>query len=233
MKTTLLFIAVFVFHLLTFGQEKQGSFPEAVKQNIKKYNTISNVSYELGDTEKGQFLFDTLVNNQLVGTKFEDYTLKKVSGGKLKFSAIKKPILIQTYTSWCVLNKGEIPAINKLAKKYNKDLQIVVIFWDKRNNAKNLANQFSSDVQVCYANESYSKDEDVVATLKYSMGFLTSYYLDKELKVVSIKKGKPIQTPRKTPMKEAIKNNFDTIEKSVTDLLLKSDLKSGTLANKF
>lgn len=233
MKTTLLVTAVFVFHLFSFGQDKTSSFPEAVKQNIKKYNTISNVSYELGDSEKGQFLFDTLVNNQLVGTKFEDYTLKKVSGGKLKFSRIKKPILIQTYTSWCVLNKGEIPAINKLAKKYNKDLQIVVIFWDKRNNARNLASQFSSDIEVCYANESYTKDEDVVSTLKYSMGFLTSYYLDEDLKVISIKKGKPVQTPRKTPMKEAIKINYDLIEKSVTDLLLKSDLKNGSLANKY
>jgi len=229
-KTTLLFISFFVFTFSCYSQEQAKLFSAAVKANIKKYNLASSRAYEKGDLEKGQFLFDTLVSNQLVGTKFQDYSLKKFSGGRLKLSSIKKPILIQTYASWCVLNKGEIPALNKLARKYSKDLKIVVVFWDRRQAMKNIATQFSSSIEVCYANENYSKDEELVATLKYAIGFLTSYYLDEHLKVVAMKKGAPPQPPKRTPIKEAIKLNFDVYNEGLTNLLLKSGLKKQPLA---
>ncbi len=231
MKKIASLVLFLAFASSVFGQEQDKSFKVAVKENIKKYNLASSRAYEQGDIEKGQFLFDTLVNNQLVGTKFQDYSLKKLRGGKLKLSTIKKPILIQTYASWCVLNKGEIPALNKLARKYNKDLKIVVVFWDRKQIVRNVASQFASNIEVCYANENYSKDEEVVATLKYAIGFLTSYYLDENLKVVAMKKGAPPQPPKRTPIKEAIKMNFDIYDEGLTNLLLKSGLKKETFAN--
>ncbi len=231
MKIILLFISFSAFTFSCYSQEQQKLFPVVVKENIKKYNLASSRAYEKGDVEKGQFLFDTLVNNQLVGTKFQDYSLKKFSGGRLKLSSIKKPILIQTYASWCVLNKGEIPALNKLARKYSKDLKIIVVFWDRRQSMKNIATQFSSNIEVCYANENYSKDEEMVATLKYAIGFLTSYYLDENLKVIAMKKGAPPQPPKRTPIKEAIKLNFDVYNEGLTNLLLKSGLKKEPVAH--
>ena len=232
MKTTLLLTFFLLLSLAAFSQQEEKLFPQAVKENLRKYNSESDKAYRQGDTEKGQYLFDTLVDNQLVGTKFQDYSLKKVSGGKLKLSSIKKPILIQTYASWCVLNKGEIPALNKLARKYYKDLKIIVVFWDKKQCTKSIASQFSSNIEVCYANENYNRDEEVVATLKYSIGYLTSYFLDENLKVIDIKKGPPPAAPKKTPLKEAIKINYDAYNEGLTNLLLKSDLKKETLATK-
>lgn len=231
MKTTLLFMSFLFFTSYCHSQEPGKLFPVAVKENIKKYNLLSSRAYEVGDIEKGKFLFDTLVSNQLVGTKFQDYSLKKFSGGRLKLSSIKKPILIQTYASWCVLNKGEIPALNKLARKYAKDLKIVVVFWDRRQRMKNIATQFSSNIEVCYANENYAKDEEMVATLKYAIGFLTSYYLDENLKVVDMRKGAPPQPPKRTPIKEAIKLNFDIYNEGLTNLILKSGLKKEPVAH--
>jgi thiol-disulfide isomerase/thioredoxin len=223
MKPLLIFIFSLMHSVFAFSQEETKTFSMAVQQNIKKYNAISNKAYEIGDLEKGQFFFDTLVSNHLVGTKFQDYTFKRVFGGKLKLSSIKKPILIQTYSSWCVMNKGEVPALNKLAKKYRKNLQIIVLFWDRKRDAKAFANQFSGNIEVCYANEWYNKDGEAVATLKYAIGYLTSYYLDAELKVVSIKKGTLSQLPRKTPLKDCIKNNFDAFNESLENLIAKSE----------
>lgn len=231
MKNTILIISILVFSLSISAQDTgQKTFAVAVKENIKKYNTACNSAYEKGDMEKAQFLFDTLVNNRLVGTKFEDYTLRRANGGKLKLSSIKKPVLLQTYTSWCVLNKGEIPALNKLAKKYAKDLKIVIVFWDKKQSMKAIANQFSSNIEVCYANENNYKDGEVVAVLKYAIGYLSSYYLDQNLKVISIKKGAPPQIPKKTHIKEAITINFDAYNEGLVNLLLKS--ANTTIVNK-
>ena len=232
MKKSLLLMFFLIKSVFTFSQEEVKAFPLAVKENIKKYNVASNKAYEIGDLEKGQFFFDTLVSNHLVGTKFQDYTFKKVFGGKLKLSAIKKPILIQTYSSWCVINKGEVQAMNKLAKIYNRDLQIVVLFWDRKKDAKNVSNQFSGNIEVCYASEHYNKDGEAVATLKYAIGYITSYYLDRDLKVVSIKKGAPSQLPRKTPMKDCIKFNFDVYNENLSNLLLKSGITKSELVRK-
>ena len=232
MQKYLLISLALMFSGFTFSQEEVKAFPLAVKENIKKYNVASNKAYEIGDLEKGQFFFDTLVSNHLVGTKFQDYTFKKVFGGKLKLSAIKKPILIQTYSSWCVINKGEVQAMNKLAKIYNRDLQIVVLFWDRKKDAKNVSNQFSGNIEVCYASEHYNKDGEAVATLKYAIGYITSYYLDRDLKVVSIKKGAPSQLPRKTPMKDCIKFNFDVYNENLSNLLLKSGITKSELVRK-
>lgn len=232
MQKKLLISLSLLYSVFTFSQEEVKAFPLAVKENIKKYNVVSNKAYEIGDLEKGQFFFDTLVSNHLVGTKFQDYTFKRVFGGKLKLSAIKKPILIQTYSSWCLMNKGEVQAINKLAKIYNKDLQIVVLFWDRKKDAKNVSNQFSGNIEVCYASEHYNKDGEAVATLKYAIGYITSYYLDRDLKVVSIKKGAPSQLPRKTPMKDCIKSNFNIYNENLSNLLLKSGMTKSELAKK-
>ena len=223
MKNTLLSISFLALSFSVSAQDyEEKTFPVAVKKNIKKYHTASSSAYEKGDLEKGQFLFDTLVSNQLAGTTFEDYTLRRASGGRLKLSSIKKPILLQTYASWCVLNKGEIPALNKLAKQYSKDLKIVVVFWDKKQSMKALANKFSGAIEVCYANENYNKDGEVVAVLKYAIGYLSSYYLDENLKVVTIKRGAPPQIPKKTILKDAIKVNYDAYNEGLVNLLLKS-----------
>ncbi len=217
----------FVFYILitaffsVSGQEKKKSYPKAIEQNIKQYNAYSNLAYENGDFEKGKFLFDTLVNNQLVGTKFQDYNLKKIYGGKLKLSSIKKPIVIQTYSAWCVLNRGEAIALNKISKKYAKKIQIIVLFWDKKKDAKAIANQFNSYIEVCYANESYGRDEPVLANMKYAIGFLSTYYLDKNLNVININKGALKPLPPKTSIKECVKYNFDNNEKYILEMLTK------------
>lgn len=225
MKQLIIYIFLLNYTVFAFSQDEVKRFPDAVKENIKKYNAISSKAYEIGDLEKGQFFFDTLVSNHFVGTKFQNYTFKRVFGGKLKLNEVKKPILIQTYSSWCVLNKGEVQALNKLSKKYNKELQIIVIFWDRKREARELANQFSGNIEVCYANEAYNKDGELVATLKYAIGFLTSYYLDADLKVVAMKKGAPNQLPRKTPLKDCIKMYFDSYNEDLSNLLAKSSIK--------
>lgn len=220
MKRLYLLFVISCITVFSFGQEAAKSFSKTVDSNIKLYNVYSKVAYEKGDVEKGQYLFDTLVSNQLAGTKFEDYTFRKIYGGKLTLSSIKKPILIQTYASWCILNKGEIQGLNKISKKYAKDLQIIVLFWDRKKDAKNIASQFSYNIEVCYANENSNRDGQIVATMKYAIGYLTSYYIDENLKVVTIKKGSASILPKKTPLKDCIQHNFDFFEANLNELVL-------------
>lgn len=223
---TLLF---FTAALSSYSQDAVVSFADAIKSNIKKYNSKTDIEFEKGNIERGNALFDSLVQNHLVGSRFDDYSFKCVNSRKVKLSKIKKPVFIITYASWCVMNKGEIPALNKLARKYDDEVQIIVVFWDVKSDVKKIARQFNNHVKVCYANEAYKNDQNVVATLKHYLGFPTSYLLTKELEVVDIKRG-GIAIPPKTTFKKAFDLNYNTFNDRVVSLIQNQDAVPGKLA---
>ncbi|NHM07275.1 TlpA family protein disulfide reductase [Flavobacterium sp. CYK-4] len=223
---TLLF---FTASISCYSQDAVVSFTDAIKSNIKKYNSKTDIEFEKGNIERGNALFDSLVQNHLVGSRFDDYSFKSVNSRKVKLSKIKKPVFIITYASWCVINKGEIPALNKLARKYDDEVQIIVVFWDVKSDVKKLARQFNNHIKVCYANEAYKNDQNVVATLKHYLGFPTSYLLNKDLEVVDIKRG-GIAIPPKTAFKKAFDLNYNTFNDRVVSLIQNQNTVPGKLA---
>src|SRR6476620_995287 len=92
---------------LSLGQEQTVAFSQAIKSNIKQYNNKTDIEFEKGNIERGNALFDSLVQNHLVGSRFDDFSFKCVNSRKVKLSKLKKPVVIITYASWCVMNKGE------------------------------------------------------------------------------------------------------------------------------
>ena len=229
MKTIILLLLSFVANI-SFGQENVVSFSDAIKSNIKKYNSQSDVAFDQGDIQKGNALFDSLVQNHLVGSKFDNYSFKCVNSRKVNLAKIKKPVFIITYASWCVINKGEIPALNKLAQKYSDEMQFIVVFWDVKDDVKKISRQFNGNIKVCYANESYRNDEAVVATLKHTLGFPTSYFLNSDLEVIDIKRG-GIQIPKRTSFKIAMEMNYDVFNERLINFLDKKDGMRQQLAN--
>lgn len=217
MKKLLVLLSLFLIPQLLSSQENSRLFSEAVQTNFSKFKRQSNQAYKEGNFEKGQFLFDSLVQNQLIGSKFNDYSLKRVSSKKLKISKIKKPIFLITYASWCVPSKGEIPAINKLAKQY-KDIEFIVIVWGKKKEAKKFAKKFSNTIEVCYADKNYKNDNEIVSNMKETLGFPTIYMIDSNLQVVNIKRGS-ISIPYTTPLKKALEENYNVFNSKITELM--------------
>ncbi|HEY0092417.1 MAG TPA: thioredoxin family protein [Flavobacterium sp.] len=206
-----LIILLFFALLLSYSgtsQTESLSFSDAIKPHLNKYNLQSDMEFERGNVARGQFLFDSLVQNYLVGSRFNEYALKNVNGGKLRFKKIRKPIFLITYASWCLLNKGEIAALNKLSSKYSKQICFVVLFWDKKENVRKAARKFGSRINVCYANEAYKNDAQIVATLKHTLGFPTSYLLDRNRQIIDIKRG-GVVTPKDTPYRNSFKLNYE------------------------
>lgn len=207
MKTVFLILMLFFNLTQLSGQVDNPLFTDAVKKNFRYFKAQSNQAYHYGDFERGRFLFDSLVQNQLIGSKFNDFTLKKVYNKKLKFSKIKKPIFLVTYAAWCVPTKGEIPALNKLAKEYEKDFEFIVIIWGKKKEAAKFAKKFSNKIEVCYAHKNYRNDNEIVQGLKETLGFPTTYLIDEQLQVIDIKRGNRT-IPFQTPLKKALEENY-------------------------
>jgi len=230
MRLILRFFIGVLLSFTAFGQTSTVYFADALKAHLKKYNAQSDLEFEKGDVAGGQALFDSLVKNYLVGSRFTDYSLKSVNSGKIKLSEIKKPVYLITYASWCVMNRGEAQAINKLSRQYAKKMEFVVLFWDKKSEAKKYGQWFRTGIKVCYANESYRNDANVVATLKHTLGFPTSYFLNTDLDVVDIRRGGIPDDPKMTA-RQAFARNYDLFNQRITEWLAVKDQLPQQLAN--
>ena len=219
MKNFLVKIALLLFPLFSFCQEEIPLFSDAVRVNLSNYKNKSELAYKNKDFAKGRFLFDSLVKNQLIGTRFNDYSFKKINSNKLKLSSIKKPIVVQTYASWCVTGKGEIAALNKLAQQYGKDIEFIVIFWDKKQNVKKIAKKFMSRITICYAHETYKNDAYAISSIKHTLGFPTSFYLDENKKVIDIQRNGTTISP-KMAYSKAFNENYSYFKNGVSKILI-------------
>jgi thiol-disulfide isomerase/thioredoxin len=232
MRNFLLTLILSLSFTASYCQDTIKYLSDAIKENINPYKKASNSAYEKRNFEEGKNLFDSLVKNKLVGTKFDDFNLKVYKEKNVKINRINKPIFIITYASWCVITKGEIPALNILAKEHRNDMQIIVIFWDKKSDIKNIAYKFSDDIKVCYANENYAKDAHIVATIKHTLGFPTSIFIDENKNVVNIKHFENT-IKLKTPIKQAIITSYNYFSKDINENLVNavSNNKSFTTTN--
>jgi thiol-disulfide isomerase/thioredoxin len=220
------FLILFLFNLYsTYSQDTIVYFSDAIKENIKPYKKASNKAYESNDITEGKKLFDSLVKTKLVGTKFDDFSLKVYKEKNVKINRINKPIFIITYASWCVIPKGEIPALNILAKEHRDDLQFIVVFWDKKIDLKKIAYKFNDHIKVCYANEYYAKDSHIVATIKHTLGFPTSIFLDENKYVINVKHFEN-KINLKTPIKEAITTSYNYFSKDINENLVNAVTKN-------
>jgi thiol-disulfide isomerase/thioredoxin len=232
MKRILLIILLTLLPLSLYSQSDTLYFSDVIKIGFKKYKKESDRATRRGDDERAKFLFDSLVKNHLAGTQFDNFTFKKANGSKFKLSSIKKPVMLITFSSWCVPSNGEIPAINKLAQKYGKDVKIIVLFWDKRHNIKKIKRKFNRNITVCYAHESYKNDAPMVSALKHKLGFPTTFFLDETLKVVDIRRCGMKKCPKKTPYTEAYAINYNSYLDGMGTILLNKELQKEMLATK-
>lgn len=194
-------------------------FSESVKANFKKYVSLSNKAYTLKNYEKAENLFDSLVQNSLAGTHFDDFSFKRLGKSRIQLSKIDKPILLITYSTWCIMGKGEIPALNQLAKEYKDKMQIVVVFWNKKNDMKRIARSFNSEIMVCYANDSEQKDRKAISYLKKTFGFPTSYLIDENMELIDIQKNF-VKPENKVNMKISLDFYYHKFNSGLTSLIV-------------
>ncbi|MBK0370781.1 TlpA family protein disulfide reductase [Flavobacterium agrisoli] len=186
MLKKILYIGVMQLGWLGYGQDTIVSFSNALQANMRSYIKASNKAYLEQNFQEGQRLFDSLVNYKLIGTQFDDFTVKNLNSKKITLSKLGKPVFILTYASWGVINKGDIPAINRLAEEHDDDLQIMIFFWGTKDDLEKTSRLFHKKIQICYTDTRYRENFDLVKRLKNTLGFPTSYFIDSQQKVVTI-----------------------------------------------
>ncbi|MEP2937288.1 MAG: redoxin domain-containing protein [Gilvibacter sp.] len=164
-------------------------FSYNIEQHLKSYVQKADLAYEFADFERGEFLFDSLVKNVVNRSYMDNFKAKKLSGREVEFYDFEKPMFLMTYAAWCTPGVGEIPALNKMAETYHDQLDIVILFWNSKKQAKAVASEYSSKITLLYIDEVENKSCHAISTLKHSLGFPTSFFIKANKQIVDVRRG--------------------------------------------
>ncbi len=188
MKNLLVVLLIFFSIHKTFSQERRVTFSTAISIHIKKYNKRINQAYRERDHERGKFLFDSLVNNHLKSTYFDNFKVKPLKGKATPIEEFEKPLFLITNSSWYAPGIGEISAYNDLADKFHDLIDFVVIYFDKKDVVKEKARDYNQHVQVVYVDELTNRDSHIINSYKHALGVPMIYLTNAEKRILDIRK---------------------------------------------
>jgi thiol-disulfide isomerase/thioredoxin len=222
-------IIFFITNLCYTQQDKDTivNFTSAIRVNLSKFKKHQQDALDEKDIEKVNFIFDSLVSSQIIGTRFDFPSIRKLNGGRLRFKRLKKPIIIITHTDWLVKNKGELQALNKLAREYKKKVEFVFIYWNKKEGARKASKKINNNITVCYADEDYKYDFRMVKMMRNTLGFPSTYQLTEKRIITNIHRGIGKVVPIRMPLKKAKDENYLFLEEKFKPILHYADSLSG------
>lgn len=208
----------FLFSVLVYPQQEQVSFSEVISNNLIKYKEKADKAYRQDNIVRAEFLFDSLVNNCLKGARLDNFKVKDLKNHEVDLNDFQKPVYLLTSSSWVVPSEGEIPALNKLADQYHNQVDFVVLFWDNQKTVKGLSQQYSKNIKILYVDEIKNNSSYVVKNLKHSLGFPTSFLLNKEKLIVDIRR--KISHPYGLAFEKSLELNTTSFTQAVSLLLI-------------
>ena len=186
-----LLLILFVFAslpLLSQDTEEERLFSQAIGKNIRKYRIESRRAYRTKDEERAQFLFDSLVQNVVMGTLLDNFNVRKFSGRKIDLYKFEKPTYLITYASWCVPNPAEIPALNDVADKFYNEIDFVVLFWGSKKKIRKFKRKYSKRINVLFVDEKENRNDFAIKIMKHSVGFPTSFFISNDKKILDVRR---------------------------------------------
>ena len=218
MKGKLVVLVLFFMSICGYSQQETLLFSEALTRYLPKYEERANKAYRTHNIERAEFLFDSLVNHCLKGSYLDNFRVHDLKKKEIFLQDLEKPVFLRTYASWLVPTEGEIPALNQLAEEYQEDVQIVVLFWDNRATVKKLSRKYHKNIKVLYVDELQNKSPGIISTLKHSLGFPTTFLLNRDKRIVDIRRS--LSHPFGISAEESFEMNYKSIGDSISLLLL-------------
>ncbi len=175
-------------------------FSDAIARNITLYRVNSQVATEKKDIERTTFLYDSLVNNVLKGTHFDNFVVNDFNSAKpIYLETFKKPIYLKTTSNWCEPNDSEIQALNDIAKEFGDVIDFIVLYWDTRATLEAAKKPYTKNINVLYVDELENYNSTIIHTIKHSLGIPSIFLMDNQRNIIGINKGvSPVFTSQPT-----------------------------------
>lgn len=218
MYRKLLVILILSFTIQASGQQDKINFSEALALSLPKYKENADKAYRTENLERADFLFDSLIDHALKGSRMDDFKVRDLKKKPVSLDEFSKPVYLTTYASWIVPSEGEIPALNQLAEKYGEEVDFVMLFWDNHQTAKELAKKYHENIKVLYVDEAQNNSSYVIKMMKHSLGFPTSFLLNKKKTIIDIRR--KVSHPYGIEFEKSFDLNYNSFSKAVSLLLL-------------
>ncbi len=187
MKRSLLVLMFLTVSVLS-AQENTIFFSQALNAHLPKYIQDVEQAIALNEKDTIEHLFNNLVKRSLIGTYFDDFNSNSLGKKNLSFSKFEKPVLLITYSPWSIPSKGEMPALNELAKEYGDQIDIVLLFWSDQKTARKKAKEYHHKIKIHYVDDQDNKNTQIIRNLKHSLGLPLIFSVSSNEIVINIEK---------------------------------------------
>jgi len=186
-----IFIGITVLlSLSTFGQTDKIYYKDIVDNCIENLNTQINQAWKDKENDKAKTLFDSLVNTCLKGKYLSNYNFKTIENKIISTDKIGKPIILLTSATWCAPCWGEIPTLNKLAEKYDGEIEIIVLFWNQKKDLKKMSSQYDKRIHLIPSDsEPIDKSTILISGFNHKLDYPAVYLIDKYKKILDLTRG--------------------------------------------
>lgn len=187
----LLFIIVFLISLNAWTQTTEKIYyKDIVDSCIDDLNKEINLAWKNKENKKGIALFDTLVNKCIKGKYLSNYNFKTIKKEVISTDKVSKPIVLLTSATWCGPCWGEIPALNKLAKKHKGEIEFIVLFWNRKKDLKKMAKQYDKSIHLIPSeSEPIDKSSILISGFNHKLDYPGVYLIDKDKKILDFTRG--------------------------------------------
>ncbi|MBJ7881801.1 hypothetical protein [Gelidibacter salicanalis] len=182
----LLTLLLLVYIPLVYAQEEKVYFDYALSKHLRDFNNQADLAIKNQKPETIDTLFDTLVKKHLRNTYISNLKFRKVSGGKFHSDQLDTPFLLITKNSAIIQTREEIKNINALADAYKDQVNIIVVYWDKKHIAKKKARNYNNNVTVVYADERHNRSNNALSIYKHSFGVPACFYINQDKQIFDI-----------------------------------------------
>ena len=143
MKNYLL-LSVILVSFVSFSQDEVLKYYDTeIIKHLKKFNSKNEIAIKENNSERVEYLFDSLFNTYLKDTYIRNVELRNAKTGKVKLDKINKPILLLTKSSWHPIEEDELELINNLATLYRDKITVIVLYWTDPFTAKRYVKHFN------------------------------------------------------------------------------------------
>jgi hypothetical protein len=107
--------------------------------------------------------------------------------------------------------------MNELSKKYKDQITFIVLFWDKKNEVRKVAREYSNAIDIVYVDELENRDAYIVKSMKHSLGFPTTFFIGSDKKILNI--SRTVILPYNSPYEKSYTLNYQNVAEGISQIL--------------
>jgi thiol-disulfide isomerase/thioredoxin len=117
------------------------------KDKLESFATSLKNKYGTNFQRKVEFYELNHFTDSVEGAKIGNYEFNDYYGNKINLLEDSRPVLLESFASWCAPCISSIPALNQLSKDY-PNVRFIVLTHDTSDKLEGYAKKFSSNINL-------------------------------------------------------------------------------------